>query len=252
MIILFSGTGNSLHIANILSETLGDRIVKLPVKDNVVDCLDNDRVIWVFPVYSWGVPPVVARWIAELSIAGADKAVHHAVMTCGDDVGMADRMWRKAIEKRGWKAAGAYSVIMPNTYVLMKGFDVDSPEVASEKIEAASPRTKAIAESILKNGSARIAEVVRGAFPWVKTKIIYPWFVRFDMSPKPFHSTDACVGCGLCAQACPLSNILMVESRPQWGDNCALCLGCYHTCPHHAVAYGKATLRKGRKPILKT
>lgn len=251
MIILFSGTGNSLHVANLLAGRLGDTVHRLPAAQNRLPEPDDGRIIWVFPVYSWGVPPVVARWIERLEIPAADTVAHHAVMTCGDDVGLADRMWRKAVGKRGWFAAGAYSVQMPNTYVLMKGFDVDAPELAEAKIQAAAGRASRIADSITRNCRAVTTDVVRGSFAWIKTKVIYPYFVRFEMSPKPFHATDACVGCGVCAAACPMSNITMEANRPVWGDDCALCLGCYHACPHHAVAYGKVTRDKGRKTMLR-
>ena len=33
---------------------------------------------------------------------------------------------------------------------------------------------------------------------------------------------------------------------PHWGNRCAMCLRCYHSCPRNAVAYGKATAGKGR------
>lgn len=250
MIVCFSGTGNSLHVANLLAERLGDLVVKLQKDVVSLPRPTNGRIIWVFPVYSWGVPPVVRRWIATLDIAGAESVVHHSVMTCGDDVGRADKMWRKAIAARGWKTAGAYSVQMPNTYVLMKGFDVDSAEIENQKIEKAASRVAEIASKISTNPSEMYTDVVRGAFPGIKTGVIYPWFVKFDMSPRPFHSTDACVGCGACSRQCPMANIAMIEGSPSWGADCALCLGCYHVCPHHAVAYGKITLKKGRKQIL--
>ena len=250
MILVFSGTGNSLHVANLLSETLHDKVLRLPIREDAEIPLDDTRIIWVFPVYSWGVPPVVKKIIEGITIPNAEKAVHYAVMTCGDDIGLADKMWRKAVEKRGWSAAGVYSVQMPNTYVLMAGFDVDSPQIATQKVEQATSRVKSICESISHTPGKPHVDVVRGSFPWIKTKIIYPWFVKFDMSPKPFHSTDQCIGCAKCQRICPMKNITMIDHRPNWGDNCALCLGCYHVCPCHAVAYGKITSKKGQKQIL--
>lgn len=253
MILVFSGTGNSFHIANLLSENLGDEVIRLPLKTNKIECEDN-RIIWVFPIYSWGVPPVVLKWISELEIIGAEKAVHHLVCTCGDDIGQADLMWRKAIERKGWGTASAFSVQMPNTYVLMRGFNVDPIDVEKEKIRRALPRVRQVSEQI-KEG-LRTTDVVRGAMPWLKTKIVYPYFVKFEMSPKPFRFTNSCTGCGTCARTCPLGNISMDAAddghpAPQWGLNCALCLGCYHSCPSHAVAYGKITRNKGQKKILK-
>ena len=36
------------------------------------------------------------------------------------------------------------------------------------------------------------------------------------MSPRPFHASDACVGCGICARSCPTGNITMKGGRPAW------------------------------------
>lgn len=250
MIIVFSGTGNSLRIADTLSDRLGDKVVRLQRKGIDFPPDDRGRIIWVFPVYSWGVPPVVLNWMESLEIPGADSATHHAVMTCGDDCGLAGRMWRKAAEKRGWKTGEIFSVQMPNTYVLMKGFDVDSRRLTAEKLAKSETRVAYIAKELkhAKPGE-KFEDVVRGSFPWIKTKIIYPWFVKFDMSPKPFHCTDDCTGCGTCSRVCPMQNITMEDNRPHWGSDCALCLGCYHACPHHAVAYGKITRHKGQKTV---
>lgn len=257
MIVCFSGTGNSLHVARQISEQLGDEIVMLPApKGTRIEPRDG-RVIWVFPVYSWGIPPVLRRWISSMQIPGGHRLWHFAVMTCGDDCGLADDTWRSALARRGWIGREAFSVQMPNTYVEMKGFDVDSPELAAAKIAAATPRVEVICSEIqtIQEEDAWECQryrndVVRGKFAWVKTRVIYPWFKRFAMSPKGFHATDECISCGLCAKSCPLSNIAMANGRPQWGDNCAFCQRCYHICPRHAVAYSTATRGKGQKKEL--
>lgn len=254
MIIVFSGTGNSLHVANLLAENLNERVVKLPCTESLAVDENEGRIVWVFPVYSWGVPPIVMRWLANIVIDGAERVVHHLVLTCGDDIGLADKMWQKAILSRGWNFGKVFSVQMPNTYVFMKGFDVDSSEIATEKVKASKERCATISDSIMRGGD-RTSDVVRGKMAWLKTKVIYPYFVKFEMSPKPFHASVSCIGCGLCSRVCPLSNIKMEPTeeglnRPAWGSNCALCSGCYHCCPVHAVQYGKTTLNKGQKKIL--
>lgn len=248
MIAVFSGTGNSLWVARRLAAATGDTLYILPLGHDVPAPQAARRVIWVFPVYSWGVPPAVYAIIKDIDIEGADRCEHFAVMTCGDDAGYADRMWTRMIERRGWRAAGAWTVQMPNTYVLMKGFDVDPADVAAAKLRDAAPRTDAVAAAILgrKPGDKPAADVLRGRFARIKTGVIYPWFVRHAMSPRPFHSLDSCVGCGLCASTCPMGNINMDGRRPRWADRCALCLRCYHICPSHAVAYARATDGKGQ------
>lgn len=245
MILAFSGTGNSLYVAKLLAASLGERLSVYP--DSPAS-RPGERVVWVFPVYSWGVPPVVARWIASSAPALVQSGDHYAVMTCGDDAGLSAGRWRRLVAAAGGVAAGAFTVIMPNTYVLMKGFDTDPVEVADAKIAAAPARVAEIARSI--ENRFKGDDVTRGRFAWFKTAVIYPWFVRHAMSPRPFHSTAGCVGCGICARSCPMSNIEMKDSRPAWGGDCAMCLRCYHICPHHAVAYGHATDGKSRYTTL--
>lgn len=246
MILYFSGTGNTRLVAQGLAALLGDKAVEMDVHADAHTALgvgDGERVVWCFPIYSWGVPPVVRRYIAQLDLAGGDRAQHWMACTCGDDCGNADRQWRHLMEKRGWPVRRAYSVQMPNTYVLMKGFNTDPADVAAAKLKAAPAAIGAIADAI---AADRPGNYTRGSWAWVKTSVIYPWFCRFDMSPKPFRTNSGCTSCGLCSRVCPTGNIgTDAEGRPVWGADCALCLRCYHSCPRRAIRYGRATEGKG-------
>lgn len=243
MIFCFSGTGNSRWIADTLARELNDRVIMI---NNVSDCCDisaSERVVWVFPIYSWGLPPVVKTFIRKIKLE-CPEVTHYMVCSCGDDIGLAHLQWRKEITRRGWMTMASYSVIMPNTYTLMKGFDVDSQDIVASKLQRAVSRVNEITQKI-KSGD-KTDDVNKGNWAWVKTHIIYPYFVKFCMSTKPFHITERCIGCGKCAKECPMKNIIMTNRRPQWNRNCALCLRCYHTCPQHAVEYGKETKCKGQ------
>lgn len=254
MIIVFSGTGNSMAVARELRSRLGGEIVTLEgdllaaPSGHTLEVPEGEPLVWVFPVYSWGLPPVVAEFIRRSKIKGAHGIDHFMVCTCGDDIGYADNAWRKLIGRRGWNPRGAFSVRMPNTYVLMKGFDVDAPDVAADKMTAMPARVEAVAGAI-RRGFAE-SDVVRGGTAWLKSSVVYPFFKRFCMSPLPFRCTGDCTGCGVCAARCPMENISMAGGHPQWGRSCALCLRCYHVCPSHAVAYGKETDGKGQKAVI--
>ena len=144
MIACFSGCGNSRLVADRLAESLNDCVTAIRHDtDWSAAGGDTTHMVWVFPVYSWGIPPVVASHIASAVLP--ETLDHYMVCTCGDDTGLTDRQWRRMIRRRGWKAVGTWSVIMPNTYVTLPGFDVDSPAVASRKLEAAAARNPDIA-----------------------------------------------------------------------------------------------------------
>lgn len=240
MILYFSGTGNSRYVAEQLGRLLGDDVCRLL---SVRGLCDAERVIWVFPTYSWGVPPVVKQCMSGIQFKPGSK--HFLVTTCGDDIGNCHKMWRKLISDKGSTAVSSFSVQMPNTYVFMKGFDVDSKEVESQKISSAKVRIAEIAHKI-QDGNEQIDDVVRGSFPWIKTTIIYPFFVRFYMNPIGFQCGEKCVSCGKCAKNCPLQNISMTNGKPEWGSNCAFCLRCYHVCPLHAIDYKNTAACKGQ------
>lgn len=191
MIICFSGTGNSLLVARQLQSHLGGDILMLEGRrliepdSELIRVPEGEPVVWVMPVYSWGIPPVVVPFLrrSRLKITPEHSTPHFLVLTCGDDTGYADHQWAKIIGRRGWNPRGSFSVIMPNTYVLMKGFDVDTPEVADAKLKAMPDRVAHIAAKISKGYGE--GEMTRGSWAWLKTYIIYPWFAAFCMSPAP-------------------------------------------------------------------
>jgi ferredoxin len=249
MIYYFSGTGNSRYVAEQLGKELTEEVAFMSLEN--AGELRGNSIGLVFPVYSWGVPPIVLDFIAKFPQNLLDEARRRgtplwAVMTCGDEVALAPEMLEKALEKRGVYSESVWSVIMPNNYVLLPGFDVDPKDVEQEKLKAAPARISEIAEGIRKH--RLVVDVTRGKKGWLKTKTVYPLFKKWGISPKRWRSTEACVGCGICARSCPVGNIRMNEEtrRPEWGDNCTSCVGCFHSCPRHAVEYGNMTKSKGQ------
>lgn len=242
MIILFSGTGNTARVASLLSGQLCESILRID-GDNAIEMCQERRVIWCFPIYSWGLPQIVREAICTLDAPAGVR--HYMVCTCGDDIGDAHLQWRRAIRSRGWDAVSAYSVQMPNTYVSLPGFDVDSPEVERHKLDAAPTRVAAIAEAIRCGNVAD--DVVRGGMPRIKSRVLYPLFMNCMRGTGAFRADERCIGCGKCAANCPSKMIEMNDGRPHWRKGkCQMCLRCYHQCPARAIDYGRATRGKGQ------
>lgn len=228
MIRCFSGNGNSRKVALELGNEISE---------------DNLNVVWIFPIHAWGVPRAVLRMIAEADDV-PERARHWMIGTCGDDAGMADKQWRRAIESRGWETAGAYTVVMPNTYICLPGFKVDCPELEQRKLASMPEAVRAIREDII-NSRPR-TEIIRGAFPRFKSGPVRKFFERFLMSPKRFKVHSNCTGCGQCVRTCPLGNIKISDGKPHFGTDCTHCLGCLHSCPVNAIEWGPFTKGKQR------
>ena len=225
----FSGTGNSQWVADKLEGLLTD---------------EEDVFGMIFPVYAWGIPKVVEEYICEHQEDIQKAQYVWVVMTCGDDIGYADKVLGKVM---GREVDAVFSVHMPNTYVCLPGFDVDKDEVAQAKVRETLSRLPQIAEAIQKR--EKKTEVVRGGFAWVKTYVLRPLFNRFLVTDKYFHTNKNCIQCKRCVRGCPLDNITTDEKgKIVWKhEHCTGCLRCYHRCPCHAVHFGKFTKNKGQK-----
>lgn len=249
MIFYFSGTGNSRWVAEQLAQKLSDRLI--PISESCASgqysysLADGEMLGFVFPTYSWGPAPVMVDFIKQMEISGYNESTFvYMVTTCGDDVGLSVDVWRKALGNIN--GCAAYSVQMPNNYILFPGFDVDSKELEEKKKHDAVKRVELIAEKLKQR--LHVVDVVEGACAWLKSRVVYPWFRRYSMTDKKFVvDSDKCTHCGVCVKSCPMQNITQKAGEiPRWHGNCAMCLACIHRCPVRAIEYAKATQNKGR------
>ncbi len=244
MIFYFSGNGNSAWVADRLAERLDDTMIPIAdYADETYETKPGEAVGFVFPVYSWAPPAIVLDFIRRVKFIGRPEYLYFAC-TCGDDSGKTAEVFRKAVKARGWECHAGYSVIMPNTYVALPGFGIDDEETERAKVEDTKERIDCMAASLNERVVTDPYDCVTGSIPNIKTYVIAPLFNRFQIDPKPFHTTDVCTSCGLCVKTCPVHNIILEEGRPQWGDRCTQCLACFHICPVNAVQYGKNTIGK--------
>lgn len=100
MIFYFSGTGNSLHVAQELAVTLDDTLYNMTSSEPLPSLTNGESVGFVFPIYAWGLPRVVESFVKQLPNACGERYVY-GVFTCGDDVGYTDNLLRKALHKKG-------------------------------------------------------------------------------------------------------------------------------------------------------
>ena len=67
MVLFFSGTGNSKHIAKIVADSLGDELVDITpyLKENKGGEFLSDRYVFVTPTHASYIPRVVEKFILK-------------------------------------------------------------------------------------------------------------------------------------------------------------------------------------------
>lgn len=248
MIFYFSGCGNSKHVAETIATGLNDTLTFIPeaAREGRYDytLAEGERLGFVFPIYSWAPPKLVLDFVNKMTVKVPEPAYIYFACTCGDNCGLTEKVFRKAVEEKGWSLSACFSVQMPETYIGMAGFKLDTPENAKLKIDRADNLLKRNLPRLINKES--FSEIVVGSLAWLKTHLVNPGFNRSATDDSKYLSTEACIHCGKCVEMCPLKNITLEEGRPKWHGNCTMCMGCYHHCPVNAIQYGKATVGKGQ------
>ena len=247
MIFYFSGCGNSKHVAETIAAGLNDNLVFIPeaAREGRYDytLAEGERLGFVFPIYSWSVPKLVLDFVKKLQLKAEPEYVYFAC-TCGDNCGLTEKVFLKAMEEKGWSLSACFSVQMPETYIGMAGFKLDTEENAKRKITEADALLSRLMPRLA--NKEHFSEIIVGGLAWLKTYLVNPGFNRSATDDSKYLSTEACIHCGKCVEACPLQNITLENGRPVWHGNCTMCMGCYHHCPVNAIQYGKVTVGKGQ------
>lgn len=250
MIFYFSATGNSYWTAQLLSNHFNLPLISVTeaVKkaSYQFDISNASLILFVFPVHSWGPALSMLSFIRQLEFTGYNHQPIYAICTCGDNCGQTDKVIQNELRQKGWILNDCFSVIMPNSYILLPGFDVDSPAIEKQKLEKAPHQIQEIIKAI-ESGKKTSLLYHPGSAAWLKTKLIYAGFSKFIKGKAYFRVTNTCISCGLCVKVCPENNIhLNNKKQPEWSDQCVQCLACIHRCPEHSIEYGKITQHKGR------
>ena len=243
MIFFFSGTGNSKYAARRIADALGDTLLSLNDRIRAGDTTPVDtgeRLVIVTPTYAWRIPRIVRDWLLRTELRGAKQVWF--VMTCGSELGNADRYNRALCRAKGLGCMGTAQLVMPENYIAM--FGVPQAEEARKIV--------ARAEQDLDRAIAAI----RAGLPFAPTRSnlydrfmsgpVNPIFYSLCVKANAFTVSDACTGCGQCARRCPTGSIALRGGKPVWGKACTHCMACICYCPAEAIEYGKKSRGKPR------
>ncbi len=243
MIFCFSGTGNSRYIARRIADSLQDKIVDInkKIKENDMSPTKTDLdVIIVSPTYAWRIPRVVADWLSETEFVGAERIWF--VMDCGGEIGNAAKYNIRLANEKHLRYMGTAQIVMPENYIAM--FNAPQAAEAEKVVKNAEPDILKVISYIEKGQPLPVPR--NNLYDRFMSGPVNPVFYRFFVKASAFKAGSSCVGCGLCAEKCPLNNIILKSGRPEWGKNCTHCMACIVYCPKSAIEYGKKSVGKPR------
>ena len=73
MILYFTGTGNSRHIARLISKEIDDEIISINelIKSGSNNEIRSDKpFVIIAPTYAWRIPMVVEKFIKNTNLSG--------------------------------------------------------------------------------------------------------------------------------------------------------------------------------------
>ena len=243
MVFYFSGTGNSKYVAQRLADALGDTLLSINERVKAGDTSPIETgncLIIVTPTYAWRIPRVVREWLLATELVGAERVWF--AMTCGTEIGSADRYNRELCKSKGLTAMGTAQIVMPENYIAM--FNAPEKEQARRIVAKAEPDIDRAIAAIQANQP--FAPTRNNLYDRFMSGPVNPVFYRFFVKADAFRATDACIGCGKCVELCPLNNIHLENGKPLWGKNCTHCMACICYCPKEAIEYGKKSKGKPR------
>jgi len=253
MIFYFTGTGNSLYIAQKLADKFDTRLVSIKEathSSNYNFQLEKNEILGiVVPVYYMGLPNIVNNFLKNLTLSGNPKTTF-AIVTFGGMAGNAVDNIENLLFNKNIKTNYKLDLRMPENYVVYYNppSKVGQEEIFQNAEIELSSFIKALSEenpSFYNNNKNLITKIA--------SKIFYSLY-NLSTKTQKFYSTEKCIGCKICAQICPSKAIVMENNRPRWIKNtCEKCSACINRCPHGAVEYGKSTIKRNRyvNPLVK-
>ncbi len=234
MIIYFTGTGNSLAIAQQIAQATNDRI--MPLTEAVrKDFTGEKRIGLIYPSYDFNAPPAVRNLVPRLKIN--PQAYVFIIIPCGAQAGNSIWTIRRLLRNKGIEVAYSHKIRVPDNSAIVFG---RNPNDQIWKFSRFANRLQTIINDIIagKHGHHFAGWSL---ISWIMgTDRMQEWMLR---TFRPSVNENKCIACGICSRVCPMRNIT-VDEKAAVGPHCTACLACLHACPQQAIEVGaKSTVK---------
>lgn len=238
----FTGTGNSLYVAKKLSNELESDLVDITtlISNNVITIPDA-CVGLVFPLYAFGIPEIIERFLIKLNLTNSN-VYFFAIITCGGSgYGIVKQQLDNILSTKNFKLSYTAFQNMPSNYI--KLFKPPTAAQAQKNIANQEPHLKQLVLDVKKQVRSQISN---SPLSFIYSFFYKNWRHNLKNSHQNFFVQSSCTGCGLCVKLCPEKNISLKNNLPHWQIQCQDCLACINLCPEQAIQSNYLTKIYGR------
>ncbi|MBU1076057.1 MAG: EFR1 family ferrodoxin [Spirochaetes bacterium] len=239
----FSATGNSLKVTRDLAGVLGNtKVVSIPKHIGKSIDVKTDAVGLIFPVYMWGPPLIIARFIKKMKVR-KDTYVF-AIVTYGGLSAGTLPILSKLFQKKGIRLKAGFTMLMPGNYTPF--YNAMPKWLQKFMFNRELKRIKRIANIVRKRKRHRLEQTFF-LISWILSGLLHgKKALQIPVMDKGFWVDENCNSCRICEKVCPVKNIRMKNKRPSWLHHCEQCLACLHWCPKKAIQWEKRTKKRRR------
>lgn len=240
LIHYFSGTGNTYHMVKNMEKEIisrGHEVNLVNVeKDNEKKLSEYELHIFCFPVYGFGVPSIMIKYINNLNIIKSRAAI---VCTSAGIEGQALSYSKYLLSKKGLDVFLTDMIIY--TYNWTQLFNPSGKENEEKVFNAAETKILKIVNMINNNERSFLK---RNFMFLTLSWIIFLGFSKIGrrILGKSYIADSACINCGKCKEICPKKVIQLYNGRPYWNINCEGCQRCINMCPKRSIQLSLAKL----------
>ena len=233
-IYYFSGSGNSLYIAQNLSKKMEhSKIISIPHIINKENNIKGEIIGIVCPIYFHNMPHIVRDFIKKIKEA---KYLFMVYAGAGE-LGKGLKATKKLFVAQNIKLSSLFNIPMPDNSTRYGEIPEEKQKEmfnnADKKIEDIVKIVNLKEEHFDSNNTSLFKTYIH---PGILCKFLYGNMKTMD---KDFFTDENCKGCSICQKVCPVNNITMKDNKPVWNNDnrCQACLACYNWCPNEAIQH---------------
>jgi len=201
------------------------------IENESTEQLNNFTIhIFSYPIYAFGTPSIVLRYIKSLKpVRGCKAAI---VCSCGGFEGQSLHHMTALLKRKGFDVFLTDAAIYPDNWTQVVN---PKDEKTQKKIfEEADSKTLLLSDKIGKlEASIKSCSIFNWSWSW----LVFLSFtiVGRRILGKAFIADSSCTSCEKCQKVCPVKSVQLKNGKPRWNWKCENCERCMNICPFKSI-----------------